>query len=314
MTITRRTFALSTVAALFGCGGGGGDEPITQTLERNQPVPLTIPTPPTAPRIHKRVGDIPDIDSETAMVVFNGEALCITFNRHILGFEGTAIEVRKWHTGELLASHPWNGGMGCAIVRNGEIHIFGNTNWQNPGNKIIHSVLGVNFAPSTPIDALLMNAPLSPFKFYNTDICADSNGYRMVVETTAGVYFARSTDLNTWTWYGGQLAEGQYIGCPSIDFVGGVHYLTWLQNIGTGGSPMYVTKMVRSFDDCFTFQYGSTLIAPSEDEENNASDVDFVEFAGQVIGVYLNGNQLTYAHTRTFMFPGTLAEMFAGGF
>lgn len=303
MNINRRTFALSTIATLVGCGGG-------------DPLPMSSAeaAPTTQGRILKRVADVAGVDSETGMVVFNGKPLCITFKRPITGFAADTLEVRQWDTGQLLASHPWTGGMGCAIVHNNEIHIFGNTNWQQPGNKIIHAVLGQNFAPIAQPDALLMNAPLSPFKFYNTDICKDANGYRMVVETNAGIYFARSVDMSNWTFYGGQFAPGQYAGCPSLDYIGGVHYLTWLTNVGTAQAPYYVTKVARSLDDCFTFQYGGTLISPSKDELNNTSDVDFVEHDGKVKGIYLNGDQLTFAGTRTFLYPGTLAEMFAGAF
>ena len=127
--MNRRNFALSTLAALVGCGGG---DPVA--LESNMPM--------STGSIVTRVGDIAGLDSETALVVFNGEVLCISFVRGPTAFEATHIEVRLWATGQLLASHPWNGGMGTAIVHNGEIHIFGNTNWKATGNLIVQAVLG----------------------------------------------------------------------------------------------------------------------------------------------------------------------------
>lgn len=244
------------------------------------------------------------------MVVFNGEVLCISFVRDPYGFEATRIEVRLWTTGQLLASHPWNGGMGTAIVHNGEIHIFGNTNWQTTGNKIIHAVLAQDFAPTALPDALQGGS----LKLYNTDVCAVPGGFRMVVEAQGYVFFARSTDLVTWTVYGAQFAKGQYVGSPSIDYIGSVAYVTWLANVGTLAKPFYVTKVARSLDDCSTFEYGGTLIAPDASEQNNASDVDFVEYAGQVRGLYLNGNQLGLAATRTFVYSGTLAQMLQAAF
>ena len=301
---TRRGFAISAVATLMGCGcgGGGGSEGTT-------PSPEATPPAPTARGITRGHG-IPGLDSETALVVFNGEVLCISFVRDPFGFEATHIEVRRWSTGQLLASHPWNGGMGTAIVHNGEIHIFGNTNWQTTGNRIVHAVLGKDFAPTTVPDALQGGG----LKLYNTDVCAVPGGFRMVVEAQGYVFFARSTDLVAWTVYGGQFAAGQYVGSPSLDYIGGVAYVTWLANVGTLAAPFYVTQVARSFDDCNTFQYGGTLIAPDATEENNASDVDFVEYAGQVVGLYLNGDQLGRAATRTFRYSGTLREMLEDAF
>lgn len=259
------------------------------------------------PPLYKREGAFSS-DIETAMILFNGDVLCIHFVRTWTGTAATSIRVRKWSTGEILAENTWTGGMGCAIVSGGVIHIFGNTNWANNGNKIIHSTLDANFIPSAPIDALLMNAPSNPYKFYNTDITADANGFRMVVETTVGVYFAHSTNLNNWTFYGGQLGAGVYCACPTIDFINGVHYLTWL-GLDTSGS--YSTRTARSTDDCFTFTYGQPLLTPNPAEGTNNSDVDMVEVNGKVCGVYLDGDQSTWWELKTFYYDGTLAQMFS---
>lgn len=297
--MNRRHFALSTLAALVGCGGGGAD--YTKVAPAPQASRGSIVT---------RVGDIHGLDSETALVVFNGEVLCISFVRAPTAFEATHIEVRLWATGQLLASHPWAGGMGTAIVHNGEIHIFGNTNWQNTGNKIVHAVLAQDFSP-TPLPDALQGGGL---KLYNTDICPGPGGFRMVIEAQGYVFFARSPDLITWTIFGGEFGVGRYVGSPSLDYIGGVYYVTWLANVGTLAAPFYVTQVARSTDDCNTFQYGGTLIAPDATEENNASDVDFVEYAGQVVGLYLNGDQLGRAATRTFRYAGSLRSMLESAF
>lgn len=241
------------------------------------------------------------------MVVFNGDALAITFARGVTASEATAIHVRRWSTGEVLAEHPWTGGMGCAIVKDGAIHIFGNTNFQNPGNKIIHSVLAPDFTPSSPVDALL-DDPAKPFKFYNTDVTADASGFRMVVETTAGVFFATSPDLMTWTWASGQLKPGEYCGCPTIDYIGGEHCLTFLEP-GPGGT--WQTATAKSTDGCLSFSYGKVLLAPDTSDVINCSDVDMVEVGDKVCGVYLDGDQSTHGDLCRWSFNGTLAQMFA---
>lgn len=251
---------------------------------------------------------------ETELIVFNNQLLEIGFIRAWGATCATKIRITDYFTGALLAENPWTGGMGCAIVKDGVIHIFGNTNWAANGNKIIHSTLDIDFTPSSPIDAMLPN---SPMKFYNTSITQDANGYRAVVETTTGVYFAKSTDLNTWTYYGGQLAAGQYCGCPTIDFINGTHYLTYLKSAGG----KYVTQVAKSTDDCFTFTYfngnakypsGSYLLVPEAERDGiNASDASFVEFNGTVYGCYLNGDQSTWADYKKFSYNGTLQQLFA---
>lgn len=296
MNLNRRQ-VLSLSLLLAGCGGGGGGSEPAPTIAASEPAP--------AARLSKD-GTWIRGGLETALVVFNGEVLAIGFLRSIMGlFDGSAIRVMRYATGEVLAEHPWPGGMGSAIVKDGVIHVFG---YGASGDKIIHSTLGAGFAPSAPVDALLMNAPASPFKFYNTSVTADANGFRMVVETTAGVYFARSADLDAWTLHGGQLMAGEYCGCPSIHFMGGVHWLTYLHHMGGG---RYETRVARSVDDCFTFTYGRAVLTPEGSDALNCSDVDMVEIGGRVVGVYINGDQMTWGDLCKWSYDGTLAEMFA---
>lgn len=249
---------------------------------------------------------------ETALVVLNDEPLAITFTRPWEAESTyTGIRVRRFLTGEILADKPWPGALGCAIVVDGVIHIFGASNpggSSGVGNKVIRSTLAADFTPSPPTDALLMNAPSSPYKFYNTSVTEDPNGFRMAVETSVGVYFARSTDLNTWSFQGGQMLPGQYIGCPSIHYINGAHHLTYLAAAGGG---VYETRTAKSTDDCLTFTYGKTLLAPDSTDGKNCSDVDMIEHGGRVLGVYLDGDQITYANLRTWVYEGTMAEMFA---
>lgn len=261
------------------------------------------------------IKDVPALKLETELVVWNNQLLEISFNRTWSGTSSTSFTVSDYFTGEVLATKAWTGGMGCAIVKDGVIHIFGNTAWTSNNNKIIHSTLDANFNPSPPNDALLVN---STFKFYNTSICEDANGYRMVAETTVGTYFARSTSLTgLFTFYGGQLAQGSYVGCPTIDYVNGAHYITYLKNV----SGKFVTQVAKSTNNCFAFTYfngnanypaGSYLLDPvAVVEGNNNSDASFVEYNGAVYGCYLNGNQTSIAQYKKFSYNGTLAQLFS---
>lgn len=258
--------------------------------------------------------DKPTINLETELIVFNDRLLELQFIRGWHTPYASRLRVVDHLTGEVLADNPWTGGLGSAIVKDGVIHVFGTTNWSANGNKIIRSTLDANYAPSTPVDALLVN---SPFIFFNTSVCEDSNGYRMVVETSVGVYFARSTDLASWNFYGGQLGAGGYCACPTIDYIDGVHYLTYLKN----ASGNFVTQVAKSTNNCFSFSYfngkgvnpaGSYLLVNETERDGvNASDASFAEFNGKVYGVYLNGDQSTWGDSHRFEYNGTLAQLFA---
>jgi hypothetical protein len=302
----RRELLVGLAALASGCGGGGGAGGPAASISASQPTSPAVAS--SSDPLLQKLGVFVCNEGETALVVFGGRVLALSFARPWAGFEATSLRVRDWETGVMLAEHPCNVGMGCAIVKDGVINVFGNTRWENPGNKIVHFTLDpVTFTPSAPIDALLMNSPSDPFKFYNTSVTADPNGFRMVVETTAGVYFARSTDLSAWTFYGGQLNAGQYCGCPTINYINGAHHLTYL---AAGPNGTHETRLAKSADDCFTFTYGKALLVASPGEGTNNSDVDMVEIDGKVCGVYLDGDQTTYANLRRWSYDGTLAQMF----
>lgn len=273
----------------------------------------------TLPVIKK---DAPIRNLETALVAYNGRLLSIGFIRPWSGTAGTSIRIRNHITGEVLAEHAWTGCMGSAIVDNNNIiHIFGCTNYANFGNKIIRSTLDpVTFAPSTPVDAMLPNAP---FRFYNCDVTKYGNLWRATIEISnnsgPAVYFAESPDLITWVYKGGQLGAGGYVGCPSICWIPEkqAFFLTYLKSI----SGKFVTQVAKSTDNCFTFTYfngnakypaGTYLLTPDAERDGiNASDVSMAEFEGKVYGCYLNGDQSTWADYRTFVYEGTMAQLYA---
>lgn len=298
----RRLFlCFSTLVAgcTSGCGGGGGGAASSQPAAA-----LTVST-----RLHRR-GVLAANEHETALVVFGGEVLAITFMREWSTYNNTGVRIRRFSTGEVIAEKSWPGMMGSAIVEDGVIHIYGNSAWDQLGNKLLHSTLAADFTPSAATE-VLSNNPARPFAFYNTSICKDASGFKMVVETSQGVFFADSADLVNWAWSDGQLYRGKYVGCPSIHYLDGAHHLTMLVDLGEGARPRWVTNVAKSLDDCVTFTYGKTLLSPGSGEGVNASDVDVIEFGGKVYGVFMDGDQKTYAHVRTFIYDGSMAQMFA---
>ncbi|ETK18088.1 hypothetical protein [Pseudomonas sp. FH1] len=259
---------------------------------------------------------------ECSLFVHQGRLLEAAFRRDWFSTFAHTLEIRDFFTDQLLASHPWAGGMGTVVVDDAHvIHVFGNTNWASYNNKIIKSTLDpATFTPSAPIDALLVN---SPFKFYNLDITKYGTKWRAIVEISndqgPAIYFAESSDLVNWVYRGGRLgAPGEYVGCPSIHWVPdrNAFLLTFLKSV----SGKFVTRPAKSSDNCFTFSYftsngpnpaGSYLLdADPGTEGKNASDLSMVELDGKVYGVYLTGDQLTIARRNTFHYDGTMAQLY----
>lgn len=302
----RRQFLASLTVLASGCGGGGSGGNIAPS-----PVPQLNAAPPVerlhSPRLLKG-SVIETAGTETGMVVFGGEALSISFIRGFSGSEGTTLRIRRWATGAVIAEHPWPGGLGCATVEGGLIHVYGSSAWQNPGNRVIHSTLdSITFLPTSAVDALLMDNPSSPYRIWNTSVTKDASGYMMAVESDRNVRFAHSADLNSFSFVGGIFNEGNYTGCPSIHYINGVHWITFLAHVGEG---VYETRVARSTDNCSTFIYGKALMFPEPSDGKNTSDLDMVEIGGQVVGVYADGDQLTYSRMRSWTYDGTLEQMF----
>lgn len=268
---------------------------------------VTACTKNSKPKI-KKSNKIYSTDIESSLIIFNGEILSIHFSREWAGYHGNAIRIRKFSTGEIIAEHPWPGAMGCSIIKDGLIHIFGNTNWQKTGNRIIHSTLAADFSPSKPTDAIkpTTNQP-QPYKFYNTSVTADKNGYCMAVETDQGIYFTRSNDLTSWETYGSRFLPGKYSGCPQITYIDNTHYITYLSS----ENKRFVTKAAKSNDNCQSFQYGKTLLSPSAEEGTNNSDVKMIEWNNKVHGLYIDGDQSTWWHLKTFTYDGTMKQLFS---
>lgn len=269
-------------------------------------------TSASLPSLHKRAGNWVLNEYETALVEYNGEPIAITFTRGWTDAHGSGLKVRRLLTGEVLASVPWIGGLGCAIVVDGAIHVFGSTQWL-VNNQIIHSVLDANFQPSVPHVAI--SAPSCTW-FFNTAITQAVTGYVMAAETSKGVFFYSSPDLVSWSQIGGQLLPGQYCGCPSIEFIEGVFFITYLAKLDDG---RFVTRVAKTVD-LFHFDMFAgaaalpayiALISPDGSEGLNASDVDMAEHNGQTLLVYMTGDQTTWAHLRTAVYFGPMKQLFS---
>lgn len=257
-------------------------------------------------------------DYETALVVYQGRLLAISFVRGWTDPFANSIRVRDFFTTEVLATKPWNGGLGAAIVVDGQIRIFGSTNWGTPGNKIITAVLGTDFTPGPATTVLQCPSNVTVF---NCDVANGPLGYVMAYEATDtvrggnGCYFMKSPDLVTWQKFGNQFRPGHYTACPAMSYTNGYYYIDYLGHTGSSTPPnQHHTWMARTVD-FQTYQYSTkTLLAPNGDEGSSASDTSIAEFNGWTYAAYLASDQVTTGHSRTAIYPRDLASLRAVAF
>lgn len=265
---------------------------------------------------------IDGLSYETTLIVFKNQLLTISFKRGGFKKNGNpGIIVRDFKTKTILQDIDWvNGGvLGTAIVADGVIHIFGTT---HNGQNIVHSVLDLNFVPSLGKVVYTNNITT----LYNVGICFNGDKYVMLVETQARNHqavFLTATDLINWELIG-SLTTDAYFGGPKILYVDGVYYMTCLKSaealnvskIQFGGSHTnrlslsshLHTTIARSTDlQAFIFSKFS-IITPIVGEGSNNSDLTMVEFENVVYGLYLDGDQTTYANLRCFTYAGTMTN------
>jgi len=270
----------------------------------------------TLPKFFKQANTTITDELERSVVVWHSRPLTIAFMRTPTGTCGTSIRVRDFFTEEILAEHPWTGGLGCATVVEGVIYVFGSTDWSNPaGNQIISCALDANYVPGTPHVVMQMPAGGNS---YNTEIERRPDGWMMAVETIAnGITFLYSNNLWKWSPYGGCMNGPPrfYCACPTINYnIDGMAYLTALR-LQSDGS--YQTWIARSMNlanvGAFDWSAKALLVAEGPYEGTNSSDFSFCEWNGITLCTYLVGTQDAAPGlvARRGIYPGRLDQLWA---
>ena len=144
----------------------------------------------------------------------------------------------------------------------------------------------------------------------NSSVCRDGDGWLMAYESNKPVgfcfKFARSKDLDAWekvpdAYYAGP--DGKtYSACPVIRRSGDCYYVVYLRADGKGGheSAAIRSKDLRTWEE----SPRNPILAASDGEGTNNSDVDLFEFDGKTQLFYATGDQSTWSDVRRAVFDG----------
>lgn len=236
---------------------------------------------------------------EATPFVWNSELHVMVSHRDV-----DRIEIWKGQT--LIHSEVSDLNFAAAYVEAGTLFVFGT--FQDRVFVIESTDLVTWTAPRLVMEAV------SGRTLYNVSIAKTSTGsYVMSYETcepgTAcfNIRFATSTDLYSWTEAGSFFSPGEYAACPSIREFNGIYYMTYLKDFGH-----WATVVARSSDlvNWETSPIVALSALETEGETVNNSDVDLVEFNGQVVLTYAIGDQQTYTHIKFARYNGGLQSFF----
>jgi hypothetical protein len=269
---------------------------------------------------------------EATPVVFDGRLLYFQSVRDNYAHKQAGISTcyyRFWDVADRKPLPPFAVGyhLGSATVIGDYMYVFGVRTW---GTDRIDVFWSNDLEEWKSMPAL--NLP--GWSIFNNSVCRADGRYVLAFEIDkpteeAGspftTRFAESTDLRSWKLLPGDCvyARDRYTACPSLRFVDGTFYMTYLEALP---GPNYETRIVRSRDlrQWETSPRPAVLRASPEDkipterlspEEKtriaqakniNNSDFDFCEFQGETVILYSWGNQQGIEHLATARFAGPL--------
>lgn len=260
---------------------------------------------------------------EATPIVYHDRLLTLTFSRALTPFDfnnyqSTGIWIHDFFTKELIANIPWEYGLGCAIVVEDKIIVFGTKDWDRR-NAIYTAQINPDF---TLEGTKLVFEALPEQKFFNMSVCQGKDGYIMAYEVAEphmvnfSIRFAHSKDLKEWTKIGNVFHPDMYAACPTIKYLEGYYYIVYLRH----EQHAYVEFIARTqdfinfedFDGNSKWDKYTQVLSPKNafDEAWNNSDIDFVEYKGFVYFTYGDGDQQGNDDMRTAVYFGTLKQFF----
>lgn len=259
---------------------------------------------------------------EHAAFVYDGDLYRAGFKRSWSGFIGTSVIIEKYDAAKAvfykIAELAWSLALGCVLVDDGSIYVFGTTSTASAGNSIKRKQIDPATWDWTGSEINVYTAP-SNVKIYNTSATKGPDKYILAYETNEGVPFSlrflQSTDLENWSAIGALCHGNFYSACPTVRYADDGYYILaymW-NNAGT-----YETAIARTnnFSTIQTFQGNASytayqqLLSPDAQEGNNNSDIDFCEWDGKVYFTYLTGNQSSWARPNDAWYDGTLIDFY----
>jgi predicted GH43/DUF377 family glycosyl hydrolase len=239
----------------------------------------------------------------TPVVWTDGRILLVASGRELGTIEiyDGAILVSSTHTETALIS---------AIVSGGRLYVFGSKNFGSPNNTVEVTSTGDLTHWAAPRTVL---SGRNDRTYFNTSVTPAANGtFTMAIETCEqytvcfNVRFFQSTDLYNWTEIGAIFKPDIYAACPTIRYINGFYYVFYLR------SNRYFSTYVSRSADLVTWEDSSSVVLfPTEEEGIDNSDMDFVEFNGELIIIYAVGDQTTYTNINSAKYHGSLADFVA---
>ncbi len=269
-------------------------------------------TSPDINGIYKK-GVIKGAAGELAPIVFKGQVYFFSFGRDTVSLAGGFVRIQSYPDLKIVHTFKFPYGYGSVIVENETIHIFAATD-SNPGNSIITITSQDMFNWSSP--EVIFTAD-SNQTIYNTSPTKSENGYVLAYEIHQELYhawwyvrFLSSNDLRNWSAIGDKYDRTNSSACPMLKYVDGWFYMFSLGDNGKSEGPRYETFVTRS-RDLINFEDSSIAVLSTQnrtDEGNNNSDLDAIEFNGQLIIVYGAGDQTTWGVMKHGIFKGNMYQ------
>jgi hypothetical protein len=269
----------------------------------------------TLPDLHKRPGVYLANQCECTPVVLDGELLTITFERE--DSHGKGIIVHRLASREIVTRVPWNHGLGCAIIIDGQVRVFGSSDW-SARNHVATALLSRDWKIGETTQVL---EAVAGQKLFNSSVTPCPGAYIMAYEVDEtdlvnfSIRFARSTDLLHWEKIGVVFEPTVYAACPTIRYHDGWFYILYLRHF-----KHYVTCIARTrdfttfegFEGNARWPASIAVLSPldSPQEGSNNSDIDMVEWHGSTVFTYCDGDQRTWMNLRTAVYLGTAGQFF----
>jgi hypothetical protein len=220
----------------------------------------------------------------------------------------TGQEVSRFGEGHSFAS---------AVVDGQAVHVFGSRGDQDWFHEI-------DRFSSTDLKTWTKSPAITPEpgeNLFNVSVCRDDQGWLMAYESNQPVQFcfrfARSKDLNEWEKVPGLTFAGagdEYSACPVIRYFAPYYYVIYL-HAATPDHPGWTSYLARSKDLAdWELSPLNPILAASEGEGANNSDVDLFEREGKTYLVYATGDQATWSAARMAQFDGPMQSFFESFF
>jgi len=275
---------------------------ITENSEQPNPGPIH-----KLNQVMGAVGEMTPID-------FNGKVYLISFANNDTG--NGFIKVQNYPDFSTFSQTPFAYNFGCAYVENNVVHVFASSNTMDgPGNRVVTATSTDLIHWSAP--TVIFTAPSNQI-IYNSSVTKTDTGYVMAYEIRETGNYSRffpkflfSNDLINWSSFGGTYSTSIENACPTIRYLNGWYYLfTMTDRMSVVDHSRYYTVVARS-RDLVTFEESPREVLNNfgrTDEGLNNSDLDFVEVNGQVLFVYLVGDQETFGFMKLGSYSGTFEQ------